>query len=93
MYKIDVYKFYEQRMFNTKDDEFLYALDIVVQKREERIDINTYTNNRTVESNAIDSTIRCTSSAESWLSNLVAPAEVVSLPHDTFDAIDSVADL
>ena len=93
MYKIDVYKFYAQRMFNTKDDKFLYVFELVVQKREERIVINTYTYNRTLELNAIDSTIRCTSSAESWLSNLVAPAEVVSPPPDTFDAIDSVADL
>ena len=57
MYKIDVYKFYEQRMFNTKDDNFLYVFELVVQKREERIVINTYTYNRTLELNAIDSTI------------------------------------
>ena len=44
-------------MFNTKDDKFLYVFELVVQKREERIVINTYTYNRTLELNAIDSTI------------------------------------
>ena len=59
MYKIDVYKFSEQRMFNTKDDQFLYAFELVVQKRVERIDINTYTYNRTLKLNARDITFRC----------------------------------
>ena len=43
-------------MFNAKDDKFLYALGVVVQKRKERIDGHTYANNMIVESNAIDST-------------------------------------
>ena len=46
-------------MCNTKDDQFLYSFELVLQKRVERIDINTYTYNRTLKLNARDSTFRC----------------------------------